>query len=172
LENVRLQKLLNLKERSPYKLIAARVIGRCSDSWSSCIIIDKGKNRGVRPGAAVITYLGVAGRVTEVSALTSKIVLITDPNLGVSAIVQRSRQEGLVSGTLGNSLIMRYLPDDSDIKIEDVIITSGLNNNYPKGLIIGNVVEIGKDFTGLSLNAIIKPAVNLPNIEEALVISE
>jgi rod shape-determining protein MreC len=65
---------------------------------------------------------------------------------------------------------MKYLPEDADIKLQDTIVTSGLNNNYPKGLFIGSVIDIGKDFSGLSRYAVIKPAVNLSNIEEVLVI--
>ncbi|MCX5703484.1 MAG: rod shape-determining protein MreC [Candidatus Omnitrophica bacterium] len=170
LENQRLENLLYFKQKSPFKLTAARVIGRSSDSWSSSIIIDKGSYNGIRSGMSAITYLGLAGRVIESQEHTSKILLISDPNLGVSAMVQRSRQEGLISGTLGSYLIMRYLPEEPDIKIGDVVITSGLNETYPKGLLIGAVVDIGKEFSGLSRYAIIKPAVELSSIEEVLVI--
>lgn len=97
-------------------------------------------------------------------------MLINDPDFGVSAVVQRSRQEGLVSGTLGNNLIMRYLPKDADIKVSDIIVTSGLTGKYIKGLLIGRVVEIGDEFSGLSRYCLIKPAVSLSNIEEVLII--
>ena len=170
LENIRLQKLLSLKQKSTYKVIAAKVIARSPDSWSSIIIIDKGSNNGIKRGMTAINYLGLLGRVIETTAFTSKIVLINDPNLSISGIVQRSRQEGLVSGTLGNHLIMRYLTEESDIKIQDTIVSSGLNEIYPKGLLIGTVVDIGKEFSGLSRYALIKPAVNLSNIEEVLII--
>ncbi len=172
LENERLSELLSLKNRSANKLMAARVIGRSIDSWASSIIIDKGRNSGLRRGMPVITPLGLVGRVTEASELTSKVLLINDPNLSVSSMVQRSRQEGLVSGTLGSHLIMRYLPQDADIEIHDTIITSGLNETFPKGLLIGVVVDTGKEFSGLSRFAIIKPAVNLYGIEEVLVVVE
>jgi len=169
-ENVRLNNLLSLKQKSPYKVIPAKVIARSPDSWSSAIIIDKGSNSGIRQGLVVINYLGLVGRVVETSSLTSKVMLINDSNLGISAIVQRSRQEGLICGTLGSSLIMRYLPKDADIKVSDVIITSGLTENYPKGLIIGTVTDVGEEFSGLSRYAIVRPAANLSNIEEVLVI--
>jgi rod shape-determining protein MreC len=170
LENARLKKLLYFKQESPYKLIAARVIGRSPDSWSSGIIIDKGRHSGIERAMPVITYLGLVGRVIDAQEFTSKILLINDPNLAISAMVQRSRQEGLVCGTLGSNLIMRYLPEEADIKTQDVIITSGLNQAYPKGLLIGRVVEIGKEFSGLSRFATIKPCVNLSNLEEVLII--
>jgi rod shape-determining protein MreC len=170
LENKRLKDTLSFKQKSPYKVIAARVIARGPDNWSSIIIIDKGGYNGIRSGMAAITYLGLVGRVIETTESTSKIMLINDPSFAVSGIVQRSRQEGLVSGTLGNSLIMRYLPKESDISISDVIITSGLTDTYPKGLLIGTVTNIADEFSGLSRYAIIKPAVNPSTIEEVLII--
>ena len=170
LENKRLASLLAFQQKSSYNLIAARVIGHSSDSWSSLIIIDKGTRNGVKKGYAVINYLGLLGRVIETSSSTSKIMLMNDPNIGVSALVQRSRQEGLITGTLGGSLIMKYLPNDADITISDEIITSGLTETYPKGLLIGSVVAINSDFSGLSLYAIVKPAVNLSSLEEVLVV--
>lgn len=171
LENARLKEQLSFKKKSPYKVIAARVIARPPDAWSSSIIIDKGRYNGIKRGMAVITHLGLVGRVVATSEATSNILLINAPNLCISAMNQRSRQEGLVCGTLGTYLIMKYLPEDSDTKINDAIITSGLNAGYPKGLLIGNVVEVGKEFSGLSHFALIKPAVKLSDIEEVLIIT-
>lgn len=169
-ENARLKNLLAFKQKVSYKVIAARVVARPADSWSSAVILDKGKHHGIRRGMVAITYLGLAGKVVEVTEYSCKVMLINDPGIGVSAIVKRSRQEGLVCGTLASSLIMRYLPKDSDINISDLVLTSGLTESYPKGLLIGRVVEIGNEFSGLSLYAVIKPAVDLTAIEELLVI--
>ena len=170
LENLRLKESLSLKDKSVLKLLSSRVIARSADSWSSNVTIDKGSRSGIRPGMGVMTYLGLAGRVIEVTGSTSKVVLLSDPNLGVSGIIQRSRQEGLVSGTLGASLIMRYLPEDADIRAGDTVISSGLNGNYPKGILIGRVIDTGKEFSGLSRYALVKPAVNLSNFEEVLIV--
>ncbi len=169
-ENTRLKDLIAFKQKSPLKLIAARVIARSPDNWSSSVIIDKGRHNGIRPGMAVVTYLGLAGRVIETAEFTSKIMLINDPDIGVSSLVQRTRQEGLVCGTLGPYLMMRYLSGDSDIKVQDTVISSGLNDSYPKGLLIGRVIDIGNEFSGLSHYAIIKPAVNLSCLEEVLIV--
>ncbi len=172
LENERLKNLLSFKQASPYRLMAARVIGRSPDSWSCSIIIDKGKNSGIRDGMAAVNFFGLVGRVIEAGKYTSKILLLNDPGLGVSGLIQRSRQEGLVCGTLGAHLLMKYLPEESDIKAQDTVITSGLNSAYPKGLLIGKDIDIGKEFSGIGRFAIIKPAVNLSNIEEVLIIIE
>jgi rod shape-determining protein MreC len=170
LENARLKNLLSFKQKTPYKVISARVIGRDPSNWASVIIIDKGRKQGVKRGFVSVTFLGLAGRVVEASDSTSKILLINDPNLSVSAMVRRSRQEGLVVGSLGGSLIMKYLPKECDINVTDEIITSGLTQNYPKGLLIGTVSETGEDFSSSMRYAVIKPAVNLASLEEVLVI--
>ncbi|MFH0913581.1 MAG: rod shape-determining protein MreC [Candidatus Omnitrophota bacterium] len=170
LENKRLKDLLSLKQKSTFKVIAARIIGRSADNWSSQVLIDKGSSQGIRRGLVAITYLGLVGRIIETTGSTSKLMLLNDPNFAVSAIVQRSRQEGLVSGTLGNSLIMKYLPKGADIQASDIVITSGLTESYPKGLLIGSVVNIGDEFSGLSRYAMIKPAVDISSIEEVLII--
>jgi rod shape-determining protein MreC len=169
-ENERLRSILAFKQKASFKVVVARVVARPADSWSSAVTIDKGKFNGIRRGMIAITYLGLAGRVVEATDRTAKVMLINDPNIGVSAVVKRSRQEGLVSGTLGGYLIMRYLPKDSDIQISDVILTSGLTELYPKGLLIGKVVEVGEEFSRLSRYAVIKPALDLTNIEEILII--
>jgi len=169
-ENQRLKELLSFKQKTPFRVIAASVIGHAADNWSSVVIVDKGENSGIRRGQAVINYLGLVGRVIETARSTSKIMLINDPNLSVSAIVQRSRQEGLITGTLGNSMAMKYLPADADIEVSDTILTSGFTSNYPKGILIGTVAGIGAESSGLSRYAIVKPAVDLSGLEEVLII--
>lgn len=169
-ENARLRELFNLKQKTSFKVIAAQVVARSADNWASVIMINKGRRNGVRNGFVVINYLGLVGRVVQVQEFSSKVMLLNDTNMGVSAIISRSRQEGLVSGTLGNSLIMKYLPREADIQVADTIVTSGLTDVYPKGILIGTVVGLGSDFSGLSHYAVIKPAVDLLSIEEVLVI--
>lgn len=169
-ENIRLRELLNFKQKSPLRLVAARVIARSPDNWSSSIIIDKGRYNGVKLGMVVVNSVGLVGRIVEALQNSSKVLLLSDPNLGVSSIIQSSRQEGLVSGTLGANLIMRYLPEDTQINIGDIVVSSELSQIYPKGLLIGKVINIGQEFSGLNRYAIIRPAVNLSNLEEVLVI--
>jgi len=169
-ENARLKSLLSFKQKSPFKLIAARVIARAPDNWSSSLLVDKGRYQGVKKGMVAINYQGLVGKVTEAGDSASKIVLINDPALGISGIIQRTRQEGLVNGTLGGSLIMRYLPEDADVSVGDTVVTSELSQSYPKGLVIGKVTGLGKEFSGLNRYAVIKPAAELSNIEELLVV--
>jgi rod shape-determining protein MreC len=171
LENQRLKDILAFRQNSPHRFIACRVIGRDPASWSSMVVIDKGKDSGLKADMAVLTHAGLVGRVEQVGGSTSKVMLLNDPNMSVSAIVQRSRQEGLICGTWqSNSLIMRYLSADADIKSGDVVITSGLSPVYPKGILVGVVKDVGVEFSGLSLYATVIPMVQLSAIEEVLVV--
>lgn len=170
LENNRLRELLSFKRKAGYRLIPAHAIASSPENLSNTVLIDKGRSSGIRKGLVVVTNLGLVGRVTEVTGSLAKVTLLSDPGLSVSATVQRSRQEGLISGGLNNSLQMKYLPQDADIRVSDVIITSGLTEIFPKGIFIGTVTEIGEDLSGLSRYAVVKPAVNLSNLEEVLVI--
>lgn len=169
-ENERLKNLFNFKQKSPLRLVAARVIGRSPDSWSSSLAIDKGRYNGIKSGMVVICPQGLVGSIVESADNTSKVLLINDPNQGIFSIVQRSRQEGLVSGTLGSNLIMRYLPDEAQIIVGDIIITSELSQIYPKGLLVGRVVNIERELSGFNRYALVKPTVDLANLEEVLVI--
>ncbi len=169
-ENERLKRLLSFKNQSAFSLIAAKVIAKEPSNWESAVIIDKGKKDGVSENMAVITELGLAGRVFEVANNSSKVILINDPNFGVAALLQRSREEGIVSGSINGSCRMKYLYPNSDVKIGDVVITSGLSQEFPKGILIGSVADTEGDASGLSKNCVISPAVNISRLEEVLLV--
>jgi rod shape-determining protein MreC len=171
-ENTRLTNLFELKQQLPYKVIAARVIGRDPSNWSSTVIVNKGSSSGIRKGAASVSFLGLIGRVSDVQPGSATITLINDPNVNVSARVLRSRQEGLACGSLGGTLVLKLLPKDCDVVAGDPVVTSGVTSVYPKGVLIGTVSAIARDFSGLSMYAVIEPAVDLAALEEVLIIVE
>ncbi len=170
LENKRLTQLLALKQASVLRLVAARVIGVSSGEWTSGVIIDKGSRQGIRRGFIVLAEAGVVGRVVDTSATSSTVLLIRDPTMQFSALVQRSRQEGLITGTLGNTVLLKYLPKDADIGVGDTVVTSGLTELFPKGLPVGTVVGVEEELSGLSRYALIKPSANLSGLEEVMVV--
>lgn len=170
LENIRLRELMGFKKNSSYKVVSAAVIGRSPSSWSSSLIIGKGSSHGIRKGYVCVGFLGLIGRVVETSPSTSKVMLINDPNLCVSSLSQRSRQEGLICGSLSGVLMMKYLTKESDIKASDMIVTSGLTDTFPKGIVVGTVTEVREEMSGVSRYAIVRPAVDLSTVEEVLVI--
>ncbi|MFH1867555.1 MAG: rod shape-determining protein MreC [Candidatus Omnitrophota bacterium] len=169
-ENTRLRKLLGFKQDSSFSLIVASVIGRDSSNLSDTILIDKGKKSGVKEETVVIAEAGLAGRVFSNSSGMSKVILITDPHSRVSGVVLRSRQSGMVYGISSRLCKLKYLPLDADIMLGDEVMTSGISDIYPKGILIGRVVKIVREPRGLSLSALIQPAVDISKTEEVLCI--
>jgi rod shape-determining protein MreC len=170
LENIRLRQLLDFKEKSVYPLTAASVIGYDPSNLSSIIIINKGRQQGIKKDLAVITNQGLIGRIVQVGKQTSKVLLINDINSGVAALIQRSRQKGLVLGTLGREIILQYLPARADIQISDLVITSGLAGLYPKGILIGKVKEIRDEKMPDEIFIVLQPSADLNRLEEVLVV--
>lgn len=170
-ENARLRQLLDLKTRSSYHTIAARVIGKDFYSLRSYLIIDKGRMSGVKKYAPVMTPSGLVGKIFEVGLYSSKVILINDPDLSVPAMNGRTREHGLVSGTLDGKSKLRYLDLESDIKVKDEVITSGLNMSYPEGILIGVVKAVASESSGLGKFAIFEPAVKISSLDEVLVVT-
>ena len=170
LENNRLEKILDLKRSLLFPSVAASVIGRDPSKWNAVMIIDKGKQDGVDLGMPVIEALGVVGKVAEVSDRRSKVILISDPSFSVAAVIQRSREVGLVSGTLQGLSRLRYLPADADVQVGDQIVSSQLSSSFPEGLLIGEVIAVDKNANSDMIDCIVQPAASLSQIEEVLVV--
>lgn len=172
-ENQRLKQLLSLNETKHYKIIAnANVVGRDPSNWAKFITIDKGRNSGISVNCVVVTNEGLVGRVVSVSPHTAKVLLITDAQSGVGGRVQRSRDMGIIEGSLEelNYLQMVNIPRDADIKEGDLIITSGLGGIFPPGIPIGKVEEVLDEGYGLLRRASISPSVRFNRLEEVVVI--
>lgn len=169
LENKRLRELLGFKESQKRRFVPAMVIAREPLGLRDVIIIDKGKSHNVQKDMAVISGNGLVGRVRESGRSISRILLITDSDSAVSAIVHRTRDEGAAIGTRRRDLIMKYLPLDSDVKTGDKVITSGFDSIFEKGILIGEITSVEKDANNLYLNAIVKPEVDMARLEEVLV---
>jgi rod shape-determining protein MreC len=118
----------------------------------------------------VLTAQGLVGRISEVSAGSSKVMLITDSSSSVSALIQRSRATGMVQGYPGGELIMRYIPQGDQVQPGDIVITSGLGANFPKRLVIGQVVSVENADVQMFQEARLVPAVNLHDLEFVLVL--
>ena len=170
-ENLRLERLLTFKRSLVYPSVTASVLGRDPSGWSSSMIIDRGKGDGIRQGMPVINALGVVGKVAEVSEENSKVVLLTDPQFSVAALIQGSREIGLMTGSLqGEICRMRFISSDAQISVGDKVVTSKLSTSFPEGLLIGEVVRIIGNPQEPSIECVIKPAVILSQVEEVLVI--
>ena len=170
LENERLRKLLSLKERSSARLISAEIIARDAIGGLKTIMINKGTRDLIEKDQAVVTHRGVVGRCIEVSSSTSRVLLITDINSSVDALVQRTRSRGIVEGR-GTSLCeLKYVANTEDVIIGDLVVTAGLCGIFPKGLPIGTVSRIEQNNFGLFQYIELKPSVDLNKLEEVSVL--
>lgn len=170
LENERLLNLMELKGRATGRTVAARVIGKDATNWFQSVIVDKGREAGIRRNMPVLAPEGLVGRVVEVAAFSSKVQLITDPMSSVGALVQRSRAMAVAAGHLGVSLRLKYLPLMADVTRGDRVITSGMGGIFPKGIQIGEVVWTRRPSGALFQEAEITPVVGLSRLEEVLII--
>lgn len=168
----RLKKLLELKESFSYEMIPSLVISREPGNWFNSVIIDRGRADGVKENMAVATYYGLVGRVVSVDSHTAKVLLILDQRSAVGGMIQRSRDIGVVKGSESNYCYMEYLSHDADIKINDIIITSGLGSIFPKGIKIGRVVGVEKEKHALFQDVLIRPEVDFTKLEEVFVVKK
>ena len=175
-ENQRLRKGLNLLEtHEDYKLVDAYIIGWSSSDWESTFTINRGTNAGIRENLCAITANGeVVGLVTEVGVNYAVVKTVLDSTLEISGTIATSGYNGMVKGgyTSGNDTLlqMNYLPSDSIIRNKDQVVTSG-STVYPRGLIIGSVVDAGYEETGVAKFALLDPAADINSLEQVFIIT-
>ncbi len=170
LENNRLKKLLGFKTARSYKSTPAQVIGRDPSNWTSVIYINKGSDDGIKKYMAVSAARGLVGRVIEAGSSTAKIMFLTDPDSRIGVVVQRTRHDGLLYGTLSRQCQMVYLSLNADVWPGDVVVSSGLGGSIPGGIMVGTIEDVFVDKSGLYQAAIVKLAVDLSRVEEVLCI--
>lgn len=175
-ENERLRTMIGYQHSArQFDLVAARVIGRESETWSSMIVIDRGTLNGIQNDMPVVTPQGLVGRVVEAGPNSSKVQLILDPRSSVGTIVQRaeSRVTGIVQGDMDNPTMpqMVNIPKNADVVEGDVIVTSGFGGIYPKGIIVGLVSSLKNDDGGLLKIGVLESAVDFQKLEDVMVIT-
>ena len=121
---------------------------------------------------AVATHRGLVGRVVSIDSQTAKVLLILDQRSAVGGMIQRSRDIGVVKGSESNYCYIEYLSHDADVKINDIVITSGLGSIFPKGIIIGKIVGIKKESHDLFQKVIVRPEVDFTKLEEVFVVKK
>ncbi|OIP91284.1 MAG: rod shape-determining protein MreC [Syntrophobacteraceae bacterium CG2_30_61_12] len=170
LENQRLRRLLDFKNTLGVKGIASQVVVHDPSGWFQTVVIDKGSREGIKTDMAVVNEEGVVGRIAEVSDHYSRVILITDPESAVDALVQRNRTRGIMTGKDEKSCLLRYVRGNLDVRTGDLVITSGKDGIFPKGLRLGIVREVVKDPVDLFQTIALQPIVNPNYVEELLVI--
>lgn len=176
LENQRLRKLLAFKELVSFETVGASVIGITPTNWESELVIDRGSKAGIKEKMPVISYNGaLVGQISRVTPTTAIVTLLSDVSFAVGGRIERedSRAIGIIRGQAEDktTVLMDQIPWDAEIKEGDLVITSGLTNNFPVGIPIGMIVRVMEEDFGLIQQAEIKPIMSLTPIEEVLVIT-
>lgn len=174
-ENRRLRDMVGFRKAAVTRLCAAHVIGRDPSSWWKTVFIDAGSEQGVRPNLAVITPAGLVGKTVSVTGSSACVLLIVDPNCKVAALVENSRDPGIVEGAfagLGAEPLCRleFINRDARIAAGNTVITSGLGGVFPKGIRIGSLEQAPVSESGLYKSARVRPSADLERLEEVFVI--
>ncbi|MFQ5329936.1 MAG: rod shape-determining protein MreC [Thermodesulfobacteriota bacterium] len=167
----RVKALLGFKEERSLPMVAARIIGTDTYGLTRTVTIDLGESDGVQRNMAVVTHRGIVGKIIELYGDSSMVLLATDPRFRVDGVVQRNRVKGIVEGSGGERLVLKYIRQLDNIEVGDRIISSGLGGIFAKGLTVGEVakVEVGDDSFFQYVEVI--PSVDLDKMEEVLVIT-
>lgn len=175
-ENTRLRNQLSFKEsHETYDEVDAYIIGWSSTDWSNTVTINRGSNAGIAENMVAITDVGeVVGLVTQVGSNFAVVKTVLDSTLEISATITTSGYNGMVSGGYieGNEkfLQMDYLPSSSIIRNKDQVVTSG-STVYPRGLILGHVVDAGFKETGVAKYAVLEPAADISSLEQIFIVT-
>ena len=175
-ENERLRRLLDFTRTNPsydYRggEVGARVIGHDPSAYLDFVIIDLGERQGASLNMPVVTERGLVGRITEVHDTSSEVLLITDVNSAVTALIQTSRAMGVVRGLAGGGLLLDQVPQDVEVHEGEIVITSGLGDSFPRGLVIGQISKVYQRDYEMFQQARVRPTVDFRNLEQVLVIT-
>ena len=168
-EAERLAALLNFRQsHQNVPMLGARVIGTSADTASQTVYLDRGERDGIRRNMGVITPDGVVGKVIESYRDTSQVLLLTDKDSGVGAMLSESRIQSPVGGVGEPQLSMKYVPNDDTVKMGERVVTSGMDRIFPRDLPVGTVSQIkdGNPFKQIR----VRPAANLERLEEVIVL--
>lgn len=176
-ENERLRSVSNLlQEHEDYNLLSAYIIGWDSSNWRNTFDIGKGTNSGITEGMCAISEQGqVVGIVTDCGSNWATITTILDSSLQISATLSSSGYNGIVQGAYKtdkeNQLRMDYLSTEAVIRNNDQVVSTG-STLYPRGLILGYIVDAGLDGTGVAKYAVIEPAADFDALEQVFIITD
>jgi rod shape-determining protein MreC len=170
LENQRLRRLLDFKTTIGAEAIPAQVVVHDPTGWFQTMIVDKGAQDGLKVDMPVVNDEGVVGRIMDVSDRYARVVLITDPANAIDGMIERNRMRGILSGKDASTCYLKYVRGNFDVQMGDLIITSGKDGVFPKGLRLGRVKGVRKDPVVLFQTVEVEPVVRLSALEEVLIL--
>jgi rod shape-determining protein MreC len=168
----RLSALLDFNRQGPddWDYVTCNVIGRDTTGFVNAIQIDCGRRVGVEPMDPVVTEFGMVGRVTRVSATGAEVLLLTDPSSRVSVRLQESRADAVIAGQLTGDLLLSFIPVDAQVTQGERVVTSGLGQNFPADLLVGQVMSVALDERGMYQEARVRSLVEFGRLEIVQVI--
>lgn len=171
LERLRMEiEATRIEERFSFEVIPAQVIGRNPYDWLGSITIDRGGGDGVTVGLAVVTYQGMVGRVERVYPRYAEVRLLLSPSLALGVLVQRTRDLGVLSGDGKGTCTVKYIPRDSQVAEGDLVITSGLGEKIPRGIIVGRVSKVQERPGDLFKEIVVEPSCDFSRLGRVFVI--
>ena len=168
--NRRVAAMLQFKDVIHRDALVAQVIGRDPTGWFESVMIDKGEKAGLRLNMAVVNAQGVVGQIVSLAPNYAKVLLMIDQNSAVDCLIQRSREKGIVKGLSPKVCKMHYVVKNGDVKVGDLVVTSGMGRVYPKGLPVGRVIEVADDPWEMFKDVKVEPLVDFSKLEEVLVL--
>lgn len=173
--NERLEGLLNLKEKTGYDSVPARVIARDSSVWFNTITINRGSSSGVALNMPVVTDGGIVGRVVALSPWTAQVMLVTDEKAAAGAVVGQLGESGAIGSIRGGNgetglVEMHYVSGLQKVNVGDYVLTTGQDGIYPPGLNVGEVVDVRPGTATQAHQILIRPGARLDKIEEVAVL--
>ncbi len=169
LENIRLTKILSLKEKEVAGVVIAKIVNKSLVQARNTITLNVGESDSIKVNMPVITDDGLVGRIVSASNHFSIAQILYNRNLSISVKIQRSRVDGILNYDGAGNLIINNVPKSADVKAGDIIITSEYSNYFPSGIPVGTVIEEG-NLDNLFKKVTVKPLVSFSSLEEVFVL--
>jgi rod shape-determining protein MreC len=166
-----MKQLLHWTEgQAELETVGADIIGQSPTNWQRLMIINRGASSGVKKYMSIVTEQGLVGRIISVGSRSAVVQLMTDSRSEIGARDQRSRETGIVQGNNGETVRFTPMKEDADMKVGDVIETSGLGGTCPPGIALGTIKKVTKRSSGLTRYVEVKPFVQFSKLEKVVVI--
>ncbi|MCB1154987.1 MAG: rod shape-determining protein MreC [Deltaproteobacteria bacterium] len=169
-ENKRLRDLLKFRPNRKVEPLYAKVIARSLSPEVRTILIDKGRSDGIERNMVVLTNAGLIGHVSTVTSNAAKVLLISDANSAVDAVVQRSRASGILKGRSRRTCKLEFINRSDDVEVGDIVVSSGIGGLFPGGYVLGRVVKVESTPTDMFQNVEVLPTVAFDKLEEVALV--
>lgn len=170
-ENERLKALLDIRTRFGGAALAVQVLYTGRDAFTQKLVVDKGREAGVAPGSAVVDADGVVGQVTRVFPYMAEVTLVTDKDHVIPVKIERGGARAVMAGSgAGRAPELRFMPPTADVRVGDLLVTSGLDGTYPPGLAVAKVAAVERDTGQIFARIALTPVAGVDRSEQLLVL--